>query len=380
MAARKAGARRRRNRDRPILDAMLSFLARALSSLFDQFGVGPAFDGRWTAILALLRPPRLVPLGGDVRTEGPLLILAGHGAGWEDAAASLALAGHRVFVLVAPWPRLPRLSAFLRERRKQRGVHSELRGPRGSRALVEHLRGGGTAVVFVDTLRPNGDEGFVVGTSIVRPPTGLVGLAARTGADLAIAAPEGRGWAIVDRVTDLAKERADQRRLAERCARRLGAEVAAQRRRFLPVRAVTPALVVATGFGGCAAQGPAPADPWATESVAVRGIQWESEPPASVRLVAAGGEFQDLQGTPTARLEEVVVTMRADEALEVRWTAARLDGRWPRGPFRAVDVRWTGLDGQEDRIAALDVEADGLVRCGGCVLEGRHWEQWWKAP
>lgn len=379
----RAPRRRRQSSARPLLDLVLTALAMAVARGFDLLSWGPAFRHPALAILALLRPPRPVRLEG-VPEAGALLLISGHGSGWEDAAAALAHEGRSVLAVVAPWPRLPRLHRFLRHRRAERGVATVERGFAGSRAVIRHLAGGGTALLLVDTLRPRGGRVTKLPHGAVRPPDGAIGFAVRSGAVVGVAGPSPSGWGVTRTWRPSGLSRTERRAVADAAGEALGTLMAAEPRRWLRLRPVTPAWIVGAvlgaSHGGCVVEETPGPWPGPGTTFELEGVRWTGPvgPGSTLHLLATHGQVVGSAAGPAQPIE------RADGALfDVRFElldaaghpvltgqATSLSGRWPSGPGVMESVRWERGPGSAGRADRLEVDAEGRIGCGGCPLDG----------
>lgn len=336
---------------------------------------------RWGALLGrnlatLLSAPPPLRVTGWPASPGPTVVLAGHCGDWEAGAAAIAARGLRPFVLSAPWPRLPRVAAFVRERRALLGVHAE---PRGRRALVNathHLRDGGWVVVLVDSLNPSrpGRRPLPFADAPVAPPDGLVRWAARQDAAVLVAeaTPDGftlrpilegsRGASLTD---GQAREAAD----AVVCTLRAG--VLQRPAAWAWVRALAT-LTLATLLG-CAPEPlpPLPLEPSAWEAD-LQDVRWSGVLDGrSVTLRAEAVRGRMVDGAPTGAFEDLELGV-ADGDRAASLLASRAAGRWPDGPLVLRDVYFTLRRGDAEATSGDVPEVtwtDGALSCDGCPLE-----------
>lgn len=334
---------------------------------------------RWGALLGrnlatLLNAPPPVAVTGWPDQPGPTVVLAGHCGDWEAGAAAIAARGLRPFVLSAPWPRLPRVAAFVRERRALLGVHAE---PRGRRALVNatrHLRDGGWVVVLVDSLNPSrpGRRPLPFADADVAPPDGLVRWAARQDAAVLVAEPSDDGFTlrpILDGGVPLSDAQA--RDAADTVVSTLRACVRSRPATWAWVRAL--ATLTLTLLGGCAPEPlpPLPLEPSAWEAD-LQDLRWSgvlADRPVTLRAQAMRGRMLD--GAPTGAFEDLELSV-GDGDRAASLLASRAAGRWPDGPLVLQEVYFTLRRGDAEATSGDVPEvtwADGTLSCGGCPLE-----------
>ena len=339
----------------------------------------PVRPWRWGVLLGrnlatLLNAPPSVTVTGWPEKAGPTVVLAGHCGDWEAGAAAIAARGLRPFVLSAPWPRLPRVAAFVRERRALLGVHAE---PRGRRALVNatrHLRDGGWVVVLVDSLNPSrpGRRPLPFADAPVAPPDGLVRWAARQDAAVLVAVATSDGFTLRPILEGGASVSDTQARdAADSVVGTLRACVQSRPAAWAWVRAL--ATLTLTLLMGCAPEPlpPLPLEPDAWEAE-LHDVRWSGvldTRPVTLRAQAMRGRMVD--GAPTGAFEDLELSVSHGDRTS-SLLASRAAGRWPDGPLVLRDVFFTVRRGDAEATSGDVPEvtwADGALSCGGCPLE-----------
>ncbi len=319
------------------------------------------------------RAPHLHTSGLPPAGQSSGLLLAAHCGPWEAGAAELARSGLRPLVIAAPWPRLPRTEALVRDLRGASGVHSLPRGRETLKIATRHLKAGGWVVVLVDSLHPNrtGRRPVAFVDEPVGAPDGLVAWSARHGAALYVATSAGDTFT-VERLrsagTAVRLTRSETESLADRVVQHLARAAQARPWEWAWVRALAVCALTVLPFGCAPAPGlpplPVNHEAWRAD---MTDLHWEGAVDhgplsfdarvARVRLVEeqwAGG------------FEEVRLVWSGERRVEVHGVTAR--GTFPGGPLTIRDVRYSidELDGAADN---LTWRGGRRLTCGGCPLE-----------